>query len=184
MKKTTKLIILFVAAAFNIIFFLVCGYGKVQIPYTSNLLDPFLGALAVAALAYGETKVTIQLYFRDKYRTLEKRVFDFKFWRQCIVLIVYYAGSLIFLAAANSIYKAGYLSIFAIVLSPLWLMGGSRTLWVDHSGEESYYLDEAAKWYEVSNVMENDDVVEIKCKAPGDRERTISIAKKKQQLDQ
>ena len=34
------------------------------------------------------------------------------------------------------------------------------------------------------SVTENDDVVEIACKAPGDRERTISIAKKNQKLDQ
>jgi len=184
MKKATKIIIFFAAVAINSIFFWVCGYGKVQHPDTASYLDPFLGVLAVIALAYGETKVIIQFYFRDKYRKFKKRAFDFKFWRQCIALVVYYVGSLIYLAAAITIYKAGYLSVFAIVLCPLWLAGGSRILWTDHNGEEAYFLDEAAKWYEVSNVMENDDVVEIKCKAPGDRERTISIAKKKQQLDQ
>ena len=184
MKKTTKLAIIIAAAAVNIIFFLVCGYGKVQIPNTSSLLDPFLGAVAVAALAYGEAGLIIQIYFRDKYRKFTIRTFDLKFWRQCIAIALYYVGSLIYLWVSYSVYKAGYLSIFAIVLSPLWLTGGSRTLWTDHSGEEAYYLDESAKWYEVSNIMENDDVLEIKCKAPGDRERTISIAKKRQQLDQ
>jgi ABC-type uncharacterized transport system permease subunit len=184
MKKPTKPILFFAAVAFNIIFFLLCGYGKVQIPNTASFLDPFLGAVAVAVLAYGEATLLIQLYFRSKYRTLKRRAFDLKFWRQLIVLVAYYIGTLVYLSVAYMVYKAGYMSIFAIVLSPLWLIGGSRTLWTDHSGEEAYYLDEAAKWYKVSNVMENDDVVEIKCQAPGDRERTISIAKKKQQLDQ
>lgn len=184
MNKTTKLAIFFATVACNIIFFLICGYGQVQMPDTSSLLDPFLGAFAVAALSYGDTKLIIQLYFRNKYRNMKIRTFDLKFWRQCISLAVYYVGSLIYLWVAFSVYKAGYLSIFALALCPLWLLGGSRTLWTDHSGEEAYYMDESAKWYVVSNVMENDDVVEIKCKAPEDRERTISIAKKKQQLDQ
>lgn len=184
MKKITKLLIFLVAAAVNIGFFLACGYGKVQLPNTSDLLDPFLGTLAVVALAYGEMLLMLQIYFRDKYRAFEKRVFDFKFWRQCFAIAVYYVGILIFFAASNSVYEAGYMAIFAIVLSPLWLSGGSRVLWTDHSGSEAYFLNESAKWFVVSNVMENDDVVEIKCKAPGDRERTISVAKKKQQLDQ
>ncbi|MBP3576825.1 MAG: hypothetical protein J6K15_01820 [Lachnospiraceae bacterium] len=184
MKRTTKPILFFAAVAVNILFFLLCGYGKVQIPNTASFLDPFLGAVAVALLAYGEANLWPQLYFRNKYRMLKRRTFDVKFWRQLSVIVVYYVGTLIYLAAATMIYEAGYISIFAIVLSPLWLSGGSRTLWTDHSGEGAYYLDEAAKWYKVSNVMENDDVVEIKCQAPGDRERTISIAKKKQQLDQ
>jgi len=184
MKRTAKPILFFVAVAVNIIFFLLCGYGKVQIPNTASYLDPFLGAVAVAVLAYGEANLLIQLYCRSKYHTLKRRTFDMKFWRQLSTIAVYYIGTLIYLAVATMVYKAGYISIFAIVLSPLWLAGGSRTLWSGHTGEEAFYLDESAKWYEVSNVMENDDVVEIKCQAPGDRERTISIAKKKQQLDQ
>jgi len=63
-------------------------------------------------------------------------------------------------------------------------MTGSRTLWTGEKGEDSYYMDDLATWYVVSNVMENDDVVEITCAAPGDRGRIISIAKKNQKLDQ
>ena len=183
MKKTTKPVI-FVAAVFaNIVFFLLCGYGKVQHPDTASYLDPFLGAIAVAVLAYGESTWLIQLYCAGKYKGLKCRRFDIKFWRQTLLFVVYYVGSLIYLSVAFSVYKASYLSIFAMVLCPLW-MTGSRTLWTGESGGESYYLDELAKWYVVSNVMENDDVLEIKCTAPGDRERVITIAKKNQQLDQ
>ena len=183
MKKYTKLIIFFLAAAVNVVFFLLCGYGKVQMPNTSNLLDPLLGIIAVAALAFGEMRLITQLYFRGKYREMRIRTFDFKFLRQCFAIVAYYVGTLAYLAMATTIYKAGYISVFAIALCPLWMIGG-RTLWTGETGEESYYLDDTAKWYVVSNVMENDDVLEIKCKAPNDRERTISIAKKNQQLDQ
>lgn len=184
MKKTAKLMVFLLAIGLNIIFFLACEYGKVQHPDTASYLDPFLGVIAVLLLSYGEMKLGIQLYCRGKYTHLKCRTFDMKFWRQLISLAAYYLGSLVYLAVAITVYKASYLSIFALALSPLWLTGGSRTLWTGHTGEESYYLDESAKWYIVSNVMENDDVVEIKCQAPGDRERTISIAKRKQQLDQ
>ncbi len=184
MKTTTKTVFLFLAAGLNILFFLLCGYGKVHHPDTASYVDPFLGTIAVAVLAYGEASLGVQLYCRYKYKNLNCRTFDFKFWRQCSVLVVYYVGSLVYLAAAFSIYKASYLSIFALVLCPLWMTGGSRTLWMGDVGEDSFYLDETGKWYTVSNVMENDDVVEIRCKAPGDRERVISIAKKKQTLDQ
>ena len=90
MKKSTKPILFFAAAAFNIIFFLLCGYGKVKIPNTASYLDPFLGAVAVALLAYGETNLLVQLYFRSKYHTLKCRTFDVKFWRQLLVIMAYY----------------------------------------------------------------------------------------------
>lgn len=183
MKKTSKAAIFVAAVLVNIIFFLLCGYGKVQHEDTASYLDPFLGAIAVAVLAYGETSLILQLYFRSKYSSLECRTFDKKFWRQCILVAAYYIGTLVYLSLAVTVYKASYLSIFAMVLCPLW-MTGSRTLWTGHTGEESYYLDDLGEWYVVSNVMENDDVVELTCQAPGDRERTISIGKKKQQLDQ
>ena len=184
MKKMMKWLFFAVAVALNTLFLIACDYGKVQHPDTASYVDPFFGVLAVAALAFGEAKVGVQLYYRCKYKNLDCRSFDMKFWRQCSALAVYYIGSLVYLSAAITIYRASYLSIFAIILCPLWLAGGSRTLWTGDVGEDSFYLDESAKWYEVSNVMENDDVVEIKCKAPGDRERTISIVKKKQKLDQ
>lgn len=183
MKKTTKPAICFTAVACNILFYLFCGYGKVQQPNTAVYLDPFLGAIAVAVLAYGETSLAVQLYLKGKYSNLKIRRFDNKFWRQCILFPIYYAGSLIYLSAAMYDFSASYLSIFAIILCPLW-MTGSRTLWTGETGEVSFYLDDMGKWYVVSKVMENSEVVEITCAAPQDRERTITIAKKKQELAQ
>lgn len=183
MTKTTKSAIFVATAACNIIFFLICGYGKIQQPDTASFLEPFLGVLAVAVLAYGETRLVIQIYFKSKYSSLEIRRFDGKFWRQCILFTAYYIGCLVYLAVALHEYSASYLSIFALAFSPFW-MTGSRTLWTGDVGENSYYLDELGTWYEVSKVMENSEVVEITCAAPGDRERTITIAKKKQELAQ
>lgn len=184
MENYKKSLFYVAAVIANAAFFTLCDYGKVHHPDTASYLDSFLGIVAVVALSAGVARVGVQIYYRCKYKNLNCRTFDMKFWRQCSALAVYYIGSLVYLAVAYSIYKASYLSIFALVLCPLWMTGSSRTLWTGDAGEDSFYLDETTKWYEVSNIMENDDVVEIKCQAPGDRERTISIAKKKQKLDQ
>ena len=184
MNKKIKLLLFISAVVVNVIFFLACGYGKVIQPDTAFYLDPILGVIGIAALAFGEVRLLIQIYYRTKYQHLRCRTFDFRFWRHCIVFALYYIGSLLYLSAAYYDFSSGYLSIFALALCPLWLTGTSRTLWYGGSGEESYYLDDSCKWYLVKNVMENDDVVEITCTAPGDRERVITIAKKKQKLDQ
>ncbi len=183
MKKTTKPVIFIIMVLINILFFYLCGYGSVTQPDTASYLDPFLGAIAVAVLAFGETRLILQLYFAGRYKSLKCRRFDKKFWGQCIVFTAYYVGSLSYLSAAIYDFSVSYLSIFAMILCPLW-MTGSRTLWTGERGEESYYLDDFGTWYLVSDVTENDDVVEITCAAPGERSQIISIAKKKQKLDQ
>ncbi len=182
MKKTTKLLIFMVALICNTLFLLLCGYGQIHHEETATYWDPILGVAAVFVLACGNTAVVVQLYFRSKYRYLKRRSFDWKFRRQCFLLTIYYIGSLWYLSAMTYEFMVSYLSIFAIALSPLWLLGGSRTLWRSQDGGEAYYLDDLGKWYVVHDVMENDYVVEIRCTAPGDRERTITIEKRKQRL--
>lgn len=182
MNKTKKLLCFAVALIGNTTFLLLCGYGKIHHPDTATYWDPVLGAVAVLVLACGNTAVAVQVYFRIKYRHLKRRAFDWKFWRQSLLLTIYYIGSLWYLSAMTYEFMVSYLSLFAIALSPLWLLGGSRTLWRAKDGKEAYYLDDFGKWYEVHAVTENDNVVELKCTAPGDRDRTITIEKKKQKL--
>ena len=182
MKKTTKLIVFVVALLCNTAFLLLCGYGKIHHEETVTYWDPILGVAAVIVLACGNSSVAVQLYFRGKYRHLKRRAFDMKFWRQCVLLVIYYIGSVWYLSAMTFDFMVSYLSLFAIAISPLWLLGGSCTLWKAKDGKEAYYLDDSGKWYEVHGVTENDNVAEIRCTAPGDRERTITIEKKKQRL--
>ena len=95
MKKNTGKYIFLGAVAFNILFFLLCGYGKVHQEHTATYLDPFLGAVAVALLAYGEKNLITQLYLRSKYKHLTIRTFYKKFPVQLAAVIVYYVGSLV-----------------------------------------------------------------------------------------
>ena len=183
MKKTTKLIWFVVTLICNTAFLLLCGYGQIRHLETATYWDPILGVAAVLVLAWGNVSVGVQGYYRIKYRSFRCRSFDLKFWRQCLFMVIYYVGSVVYLTAMPYDFMVSYLSIFAIALSPLWLLGGSRTLWtLKEGGEEAYYLDDAGKWYEVHSVTENDDVAELKCTAPGDRERTITIGKKNQRF--
>lgn len=132
------------------------------------------------ALAVGESSVIWQLLLKDRFRSLKRRRFDYKLWRQCIAIFLYYAISIVFVSAIVYTYSVFYIAVFALILCPFWVTG-SRTLWM---GEEAYYLNDLGRLYKVSKVMENDEVVEMLCQRPGDRERTITIAKKKQKLDQ
>lgn len=180
MKKTTKWLIFVVALLCNTAFLLLCGYGKIHHEETVTYWDPLLGVVAVLVLACGNTAVAVQLYLRSKYRYLKRRAFDLKFWRQCILLALYYIGSVFYLSVMRYDFMVSYLSIFAIALSPLWLLGGSRTLWWSQEGGESYFLDDFGKWYEVHNVTEKDNAVEIKCTPPDGSVRSVTIEKRKQ----
>lgn len=180
MKKTTKLLWFVVALLCNTAFLLLCGYGQINHPDTATYLDPLLGVGAVLALAWGCTGVAVQVYFRGKYRHLERRAFDWKFWRQCFLLAAYYIGSVVYLSAMAYDFMVSYLSLFAIALSPLWLLGGSRTLWTSQDGTESYFLDDFGIWYEVREVTENEDRVEIRCTAADGSVRAVTIEKRNQ----
>ncbi len=182
MKKTTKLLIFAVALLCNTAFLVLCGYGKIHHEETVTYWDPLLGIVAVLVLACGNISVIVQLYLRSKYRHLKRRAFDLKFWRQCLLLAIYYIGSVFYLSIMMYDFMVSYLSIFAIALSPLWLLGGSRTLWWSQDGGESYYLDDFGKWYEVLEVRENDDRVEIKCTPSDGSVRRVTIEKRKQRL--
>ena len=182
MKKITKWLIFVVALLCNTAFLLLCGYGTIHHEETATYWDPILGVVAVLALAWGNVGVGVQVYYRIKYHGLKCRSFDLKFWRQCLFMVIYYVGSVVYLSVMTFDFMVSYISIFAIALSPFWLLGGSRVLWTAKDSDAAYYLDDSGKWYEVHTVTENDDVMEIRCTAPGDRERTITIGKWNQKL--
>jgi len=183
MKKSTKLICFVVALICNTAFLRLCGYGKIHHEETVTYWDPLLGIVAVIVLTCGNISVIVQLYLRSKYRYLKRRTFDLKFWRQCLLLTIYYIGSVCYLSVMRYDFMVSYLSIFAIALSPLWLLGGSRTLWWSQDDGESYFLDDFGKWYEVSEVSGNDSTVEIKYTPPDGSVRSVTIEKKKHRLN-
>lgn len=178
--KQIRIIILVLTVAFNILFLNLCGFGKDLQPHTADYLDPIFAVITVVVLAVGESSVIWQFYLRDRFRNLQRRMFDFKLWRQCIAILLYYGISIALVSQIVYSYSVFYVAVFALILCPFWV-GGSRILWM---GEEAYYLNDLGRLYKVSKVMENDEVVEMLCQRPGDRERTITIAKKKQKLDQ
>lgn len=208
MRKHTKVILFVATAVFNILFLKLCGYGAYLQPHTSGAIEPFFGAVTVVLLGCGEVSVIQQLYLKDKYRSYTRRLFDYKLWKQCIALVLFYAFAIVLVASVEYVYGVFYVAIAALVLSAFYVTG-SKTLWIEegavlgvNKGEMEtanvtreaneaseakvigYYLADLGKLYEVKGVMENEDVVEMLCQAIGDRERTITIAKKKQKLAQ
>lgn len=188
MRKHTKIILFLATVLFNVLFLKLCGYGSQLQPLTSDAIEPFFGVLMVLLLGLGEVSVIQQFYLRDKYRAYKSRAFDYKLWKQSVALVTFYAFAIVLVASVEYVYGVFYIAVAAVVLSFFW-MTGSRTLWTIGNVEVDeeavgYYLDDLGKLYEVKNVMENDEVVEVLCQAAGDRERTITIIKKKQLLSQ
>lgn len=197
MRKHTKVIMFLVTVLFNGAFLYLCGYGSQLQPHTNGVIEPFFGVVMIVLLGYGEVSVIQQLYLKDKFREYKRRLFDYRLLKQCVALVSYYVIAIALVASVEYIYGTFYVAVAALVLSVFW-MSGSRTLWLETGAEKviateseeaegrviGYYLAELGKFYEVKNVMENDDVIEMVCQARGDRERTITIAKKKQKLAQ
>ncbi len=189
MRKYTKIIIFIVTVLFNVAFLYLCGYGAQSQPHTLDAIEPFFGVIMLILLGLGEVSVIQQLYLKKKFRDYKRRLFDLKLWGQCVSLVLYYVTAIILVISVHYIYGVFYIAVVAMVLSVFWTTG-SRTLWSKEctgTTEEDvigYYLADMGKLYEVKRVMENEEVVEMFCQARGDRERTITIAKKNQKLDQ
>ena len=175
-----KRILIFIAACiWNIIFLYLCGFWQ-QIPLNIDyFIDIFFGVLSVLLLSLGNVSVITQIVGRIKFKELKRKTFDKKFLRQCILLVIFYVGSLVYVRELVFVHGAFYVALFAFVMSVGWL-GGSRTLWMGAEG--GFYLNETGKLYHVSAVVENDKVFELACTRKGERDRTITIEKKKEKV--
>ncbi len=172
-----KFLLFIVACLWNILFLYLCGFWK-QIPLNIDyFIDIFFGVLSVLLLSLGNTSVIIQIICRVKFGKLQKKVFDKKFIKQCILFVIFYVGSALYVRELVFVHGAFYVALFAFVMSVGWL-GGSRTLWTGEEG--GFYLNETCKLYTVTSVMENDKVFELACTRKGERDRTITIEKKKE----
>lgn len=172
-----KRILIFLAGCiWNILFLYLCGFWQ-QIPLNIDyFIDIFFGVLSVLLLSLGNTSVIIQLICRVKFGKLQRKVFDKKFIRQCILFIVFYVGSALYVRELVFVHGAFYVALFAFVMSVGWL-SGSRTLWMREGN--GFYLNETCKLYNVTSVVENEKVYELACTRKGERDRTITIEKQK-----
>ena len=165
------------ACLWNILFLFLCGFWQ-QIPLNIDyFIDIFFGVLSVLLLSAGNVSVIMQIVCRVKYRAWKRKVFDKRFLRQCILFVIFYVGSLLYVRELVFVHGAFYVALLAFVMSVGWL-GGSRTLWMGETG--GFYLNEACKLYQVTDVVENDKVYELACTRKGERDRTITIEKKKE----
>lgn len=170
-----KLLIFVAACVWNIAFLYLCGFWQ-QIPLNEDYyIDILFGVLSVFLLSMGNVSVVLQIVCRKRFAKLQKKVFDKKFIRQCVLFLIFYVGSLLYVRELVFELGAFYVALLAFVMSVGWL-SGSRVLW---KGEEnSYYLNEGCKLYKVENILENDKVFELACTRAGERDRTITIEKR------
>lgn len=177
MNKKTKTLTFLTATLCNIGFYFLCGYWQNITQSRSKFIDVLFGILAVIGLSYGITSVILQIYCRKKLSGLAKRELSFKFPFQCLLLAIYYVSAILLKLELVFNFSIFYLAAFAAFLSLFWLHG-SRVLWTGE--EKSYFLDETGRLFTVNNITENDDAIELACSIAGDRDRNITIYKRKQ----
>ncbi len=176
MKKTERVWIFLATIAFNIVFFVLCRRGLMDYINLAYWIDVLFCIIALFVLGFGETSIINQILCRKRYGQLHKREFDKRFILQCILVGLYYVLSVLFVTVL--IYKnlVFYLYVLAMGLSVFWTKG-SRVLW---SGEnESFYLDERGKLFQIHAVTENEDVIELTGLDSDGRDRNILIQKRK-----
>ncbi len=175
MNKKRKAAIFVITIIVNVLFYYLCGYWQ-QMKYNiTSYIDLLFGVLSLILLGVGEVSVAVQLFYRNKYKNLKKRVFELQFVRQCVLLILFYVCSLLFTKVLIFINTLFYLPILALCLSVFWTRG-SRILWTGE--EESFYLSELGMFYRISNITENDDVIELTGIDKNNRDRNILIRKR------
>ena len=177
MNKKKKTLLFALIALCNTGFYYLCGYWQNISQSKSKLFDFLFGILAIVMLSLGVMSVIVQIYCRIKNKHLTKRELTFRFPLQCALLLIYYTISICLKLEMVFNFSIFYLAVFAVFLSFLW-MRGSRVLWT--GGEKSYYLDETGRLFTVNNINENDDAMELACSIEGDRDRNITIYKRKQ----
>ena len=177
MNKKKKAITLVVVALCNTGFYYLCGYWQNISLSKSKLFDLLFGILAILLLSLGVISAITQIYCRIKFKNLVKRELSLKFPVQCALLLIYYCIAICLKLEMVFNFSIFYLAVFAVFLSFLWLRG-SRVLWT--SEKESYYLDETGRLFTVNTLTENDDAIEMACSIAGDRDRNITIYKRKQ----
>ncbi len=177
MNKKAKWILLLTTMLLNTVFFFLCGYWQDIAQSKYKFIDILFGVLAVIGLSSGITSIIQQIYCRKKLSSLTKRELSFRFPLQCLLLIVYYVGALLLMLELVFNFSVFYLAAFGAFFS-LFLQRGSQVLWTGE--EKSYYLDETGRLFTVNNINENDDAMELACSIEGDRDRNITIYKRKQ----
>ena len=172
LKKGHFFILTFV---WNVVLFWLCGYWQQANVRVDSGVALVAGIIAVIVIALGEASVIQQFYMMAKYKKHKMQVFEYRLFRQIIILVVFHVALVMLKSNLINIQGVFYIAAIGIFLSMGWLKG-SEILWT--SEEKSYYLIGNGKVYNVENVMENTKVFDLSCTRKGERDRVITIEKK------
>lgn len=141
-----------------------------------TILCIVLGLYAVLVLAFSETSILIQLYYRKKYSAFERKCLDNNMKIQISLLVFYYISSLIFSKTSSVDSFMWYLVILPILMA-VNLSKMSRTVW--RKEDTILFVDVNGELLEIDEISVGEDTLELVCKS-GDKKcikKTKKIAR-------
>lgn len=181
MKESRKYIYLIITGILAMVYFGVLDcwkyilegelFGKTDT--VGMILGKVLGLYAVLVLAFVETSILIQLYYRKKYSMFERKCLDNNMKIQISLLVFYYISSFIFSRMVPIKTLATYL-VWLPIFMAVRLAKMSRTVWKKE--DTILFMDVNGEVFEIDEISVGEDTLELICKS-GDK-KSIKKTKK------
>lgn len=181
MKESRKYVYLIITGILAVVYFGVLDcwkyilegelFGKTDA--VGMILGIVLGLYAVLALAFVETGILIQLYYRKKYSMFERKCLDNNMKIQVSLMVFYYISSFIFSRMVPIKTLATYL-VWIPIFMAIGLAKMSRTVW--EKEDAILFMDVNGELLKIDEISVGEDTLELVCKS-GER-KSIKKTKK------
>lgn len=182
MKDSQKKIYLLIAGMCNAVYFYVLDFWKYTLEgklldnsgsMVSIIFGIILGLFAILSLAFSETSILVQLYYRKKYSEFERKCFDNNMLVQILLLLLYYITSLIFSKVISDEAFMIYLMLLPILMA-ISLAKMSRIVW--EKDDAIIFMDVDGQLVDIDEICVGKDTIELIYKSGN--KKTIKKTKK------
>ena len=128
----------------------------------SIILGMFLGAYVVLVLAFSETSILVQLYYRKKYSMFERKCLDNNMKVQISLLVLYYISSIVFskIISVEDFMRCLVLLPVAMAVNSIKV---SRTVW--EKEDAILFMDVNGQLVDIDEICVGNDTIELICKS-------------------
>lgn len=182
MRDSWKYICLMITSILNVVYFLMLDFWKYILTgelfdkvngKVSIILGIVLGAYAILVLAFSETSILVQLYYRKKYSMFGRKCFDNNMKVQISLLVLYYISSIVFSKIISVEVFMRYLVLLPVLMA-VNLIKVSRTVWEKEN--TILFIDVNGQLVDIDEICVGKDTIELIYKS-GEK-KTIKKTKK------
>lgn len=186
MRESKKYIYLMITSISNVVYLYVLDCWKYilegkLIAKDSGIVDSIvgilLGAYAILVLAFSETSILVQLYYRKEYSMYERKCLDNNMKIQVSLLVFYYISSLIFSKMVSLDSFMWYLVMLPILMA-VNLNKMSKTVW--EKEDAILFMDVNGQMVDIDEICVGKDTIELVYKSEG--KKSIKKTKKIKKL--